>query len=195
MHRRPRMGPVARTYFFFVDRRCQLVPGTVHVEPWRARESSPELDGKRLDLVVEHRFRRYAEPTETLEISRWQVGARGGYVALPAGTWRVTARQSIQQSPLAAARPREWDVDARAEVHATADHDFALVFDRIVPTREDRNGNRSASGTYRLSIRQSRRCYAGNDMTPRFSVEQAWVDRCATTQAEDRSQATGCDAM
>lgn len=191
MHTRPRVGPVARTYFFFVDRRCELVPGTIRVEPWRARRLSPELDAA-ARARFERRFRRYAVPSEALELSRWQLREQGGYVALPAGTWQVTARASIQQSPFAAARAREWDVDARVDVHATTDHDVAVLFDRTVPPRE-RRGNHSA--TYRRSLRQSRRCFAGSDMTPRFEVEERWVDRCATTKAEDAAQATGCDPL
>jgi hypothetical protein len=167
-----------------------LVPGTIRVEPWRAR-MPPRLDAA-ARARFEHRFRRYAEPTEALEISRWQLREQGGYVALPEGTWQVTARQSIQQSQFAAARAREWDVDARVDVHATTDHDVAVLFHRIVPPRERRG---SSSATYRRSQRQSRRCFAGSDLTPRFEVEQRWVGRCATTKAEDASQATACDPL
>jgi hypothetical protein len=194
MHSRPRVGPVARTYFFFIDRRCRLVPGTVHVEPWLTRKPSPDLDAA-ARARFEARFRRYAAPSETLEISRWQTSESGGYAVLPAGTWWVTARHSMQQSPFAAAREREWDVDTHTYLHAKADRDVALVFERIVPPREGRRGNGHHGATYRRSMRLSRRCFAGDHMTPRFTVEERWVARCATTNAEDAAQATACEAM
>ena len=190
LHRRPRVGPTARTYFVFIDRRCRLVPGTVELSPWRARERWGELSPS-ARASREVRFRRYAIPSETLEISAWQVHDVGGYAVVPAGTWQVTARHSIQQSPFAAARAREWDVDVRVDLHARADEDVALLFERIVPPPE-----RASSGAkYRRSRRMSRRCFAGSDMTPRFEVDPEWVARCATTTVEDAAQATSCDAL
>jgi hypothetical protein len=151
VHTRPRTYDQARTYFVFVDHRCRLVWGTLELLP----------------------FRKSVEPAGEPELRSWQLPATGGYMALAPGTWVAIGYPQPGAWPWAP----DWMGRVRLDLHVTGEHDTLVVMHHVVPPRI-RQGSVYDGMVSRRSSHYMNRCFAGEDLEPRFDVqlEQAW--RC-----------------
>lgn len=170
VHWRPREGAVPITYLYFVDHQCRLIPGEVRFEPWRKRRLPADLEPETVQRIEQHWAGQVEPAVEAIAPVR--VPEQGAALELPVGTWQLDAW------PTPADRP--WPEDAEVRVFpwltVVAESDAVIVMHHAVPPR----ARDSAAYDRRLGRRADRfswRCFAGENLTPRFDARLADAER------------------
>jgi hypothetical protein len=172
-YRRSREGEQARTYFYFIDERCRLVPGVVTFQPWRGLTIPDDID-EAARAEFEQLTVGEFEPIGDLDPRSWSIPSRGGMGAVPPGTWLIEAR------PTPVNRSASKGELVFAQMTATKEHDFVLVFHHAVPPRA-RNKAVYERRLGRRTSRTSRRCLVGPEIIPRFEI---WLDEAKSVTHE-----------
>ena len=170
VHSRPREGAAPIAYFYFVDHGCQLIPGELHFWPWRRPKLPADLGPEDI-AYLEQRWAGNIEPTVD-GFAPVQVSERGTALELPIGTWR------IQASPTVVDRAWPAYADTRLFLELTVDpeYDVLVLMHHAVPPRA-RSHDAYERRLARRADRYSWRCYAGENLTPRFEAQLEDAER------------------
>jgi hypothetical protein len=172
LHRRPRTHDQARTYFVFVDHRCRLVWGTLELLPFRKPPTPADYDEAEL-AIWEARWRNSVEPSGDPDLRSWQLPATGGYMELAPGTWTSAGSPQPGGWPWAP----DWTGRVWLDLYVSDEHDTLVVMHHVVPPRIRQGWVYDEMVSQRLS-HYTNRCFAGEDLEPRFDVQLEQAGRC-----------------
>jgi hypothetical protein len=169
---RPREGKTPIAYFYFVDDRCRLRPGEIHFQPWRKRELPADFHPEIVVRIEQRRAGKFEPAVDGYPPV--QVPERGAAVELPVGTWDIEAWPALVDQGWA----KYADIRVFPTLTVDPEYDALILMHHAVPPKA-----RSAfTDAYerRLERRLERygwRCYAGENLTPRFDARLEDAER------------------